>query len=337
MGSDNPDKMKGSIPVFTKWQLPAAVFLMVFSMLSAVMLFVDAGMLVLERFISGGGWIQIAVTALYGSFLAAKMQNPLKSAKWRKLSWSVFSVVFFSQLILGLSGLERFLMTGELHLPVPAMIISGPIYRAEISFMALLFLSTVLLTGPAWCSHFCYFGGLDSQMASGRTSKKIFNDKFRIRHTILVVFIGVTLALRILNVSSLYATLLGIAAGLAGLVVMGVWSSSRKKMAHCTLYCPVGTVVAHLKRLNPFRMYIHSDCSLCMACMRYCKYDALYPEVIREGKPDASCTYCGDCIGACHKGSIRYGFPGLSHRQARWLYLFLTVSIHAVFMALARI
>ena len=294
-------------------------------------------MLILERFIEGGGWFEILGVSFYAGFLAKMMQDTANSGRWRRISWTLFSVVFFSQLILGVSGLERFLMTGELHLPVPAMIISGPVYRAEISFMTILFLSTVILTGPAWCSHFCYFGGLDNHLAAGKPRAKSFRNQFKIRHSLLMIFIVVTLLLRLLNVSSLHATLLGLAAGVAGLLVMVLLTYPSGRMAHCTLFCPVGTVVMYLKRLNPFRIYIHSNCTLCMSCAPHCKYDALHPESIRKGRPDASCTYCGDCLSSCHKGSIRYGFPGLSNHQARKLYLFLTVSIHAIFMALARI
>ena len=44
-------------------------------------------------------------------------------------------------------------MTGKLHLPVPALIVAGPVYRGSVGFMLILFLCTILLVGPAWCSH----------------------------------------------------------------------------------------------------------------------------------------------------------------------------------------
>ena len=53
-------------------------------------------------------------------------------------------------------------MTGKLHLPVPMMILAGPIYRGHTSVMSILFLSTLILSGPAWCSHLCYFGAIDN-------------------------------------------------------------------------------------------------------------------------------------------------------------------------------
>jgi hypothetical protein len=86
------------------------------------------------------------------------MQNPKNSPNWRRLSWTLFSIVFFSQMIIGLLGAGNFLMAGKLHLPVPLMIISGPLYRGHLSVMTILFLSTVILTGPAWCSNCAILG-----------------------------------------------------------------------------------------------------------------------------------------------------------------------------------
>ena len=51
---------------------------------------------------------------------------------------------------------------GEMHLPVPALILAGPLYRGEGFFMLFLFLSTVLIVGPAWCSWLCYVGAWDN-------------------------------------------------------------------------------------------------------------------------------------------------------------------------------
>ena len=44
--------------------------------------------------------------------------------------WLIFSIIFFTQLILGVAGVDKLLMTGKLHLPVPALIAAGPLYRA---------------------------------------------------------------------------------------------------------------------------------------------------------------------------------------------------------------
>ncbi len=79
-----------------------------------------------------------------------------------------FSMVFFAQLLLGLAGIEKLLMTGKLHLPVPALIIAGPLFRGEGVFMLILFAATVLLVGPAWCSYLCYIGAWDNYAATAQ-------------------------------------------------------------------------------------------------------------------------------------------------------------------------
>jgi len=142
--------------------LPLAVFIFTFTLLAAVQLNIETPMLLLERFYTGGGWIEIALVSIYASTVVLFMQDPVTAPGWRKVTWMLFSVVFFLQLAAGLLISEKFLMTGKLHLPIPAMIISGPVYRGQLSAMTALFLSTLLITGPAWCSHLCYFGAFDN-------------------------------------------------------------------------------------------------------------------------------------------------------------------------------
>jgi ferredoxin-type protein NapH len=320
-----------------KYRLPVAVFILVFVLLAFVQVKVEKPMILAERFIKGGGWAEIFLISIYGAFVIYKMQDPLKVPGWRKITWTIFSVVFFSQLIIGLSGFEKFLMTGKLHLPIPMMIIAGPIYRGQLSVMTLLFLSTVILTGPAWCSQLCYFGAFDNLAAGGKTSREILKYKGAIKSTILVFIITMALILRLLKVSGLVSTLLALAFGIIGIIIMIFISLKRKKMVHCVMYCPVGTVVNLFKHINPFRMYIDRSCTLCMNCTKFCKYDALNASDIKNGKPSVTCTLCGDCLAGCHHNSIKYKYFSLRPELARNLYLILTISLHASCMALARI
>jgi len=144
------------------YRLPVSIFIFIAIILSLLQLKMEMPIILLERFMNGGGWIEIFIIALYGAFIGYKIQNKNNSARWRRISWTIFSIVFFSQLALGLLGFEKFLMTGELHFPIPMMIMGGPLYRGELTIMTFLFLSTVILTGPAWCSQLCYFGALDN-------------------------------------------------------------------------------------------------------------------------------------------------------------------------------
>jgi len=320
-----------------QYKLPLIVFTLTFVLLAFVQIKVERPMLLAERFIEGAGWIEILMISIYGAFVAFKMQDPMNVPKWRKITWTIFSIVFFTQLIIGLSGFEKFLMTGKLHLPIPMMIIGGPIYRAQLSVMTILFLSTVILTGPAWCSHLCYFGAFDNLASGGKTSKEILKHKGAIKSTILILVIAMAIILRWLNVSMLLATIIAVAFGLTGITIMILISVKRKKMAHCVMYCPVGTVVNIFKYVNPFRMYIDKSCTLCMHCTKFCKYDALNPVDIRNSKPSMTCTLCGDCLAGCHHNSIKYKFLNMKPENARNLYLILTISLHAACIALARI
>jgi polyferredoxin len=327
--------LKGSI--LKQIKLPIIVFTLTFILLAFVQAKVERPMILAERFIDGAGWVEIIFISLYGAFVIYKMQDPVNVPKWRKMTWTIFSVIFFTQLLIGLSGFDNFLMTGKLHLPIPMMIIGGPVYREQLSVMTVLFLSTVILTGPAWCSHLCYFGAFDSLASGGKTTKNVLKHKAAIKSTILILVITMALILRWLNISILISTLIATAFGLTGIAIMIFFSLKRKKMIHCVMYCPVGTVVNIFKHVNPFRMYIDKSCTLCMQCTKYCKYDALNLTDIKNSKPSISCTLCGDCLAACHHDSIKYKFFNMKSENARNLYLILTITLHAACIALARI
>lgn len=318
-------------------RLPLAVFILTFILLGFVQVMVENPMLLAERFFRGAGWAEISVISFYGAIVAFKMQDPANVPGWRKITWTIFSIVFFVQLIIGLSGFDKFLMTGKLHLPIPMMILAGPIYRGQFSVMTILFLSTVILTGPAWCSHLCYFGAFDNLASQGKTSKTILNNKGAIKSTILILVIGMALIMRWLKFPLLISTFIGIGFGITGIAVMIVISLKRKKMVHCVMYCPVGTIVNLLKHVNPFRLYIDQSCTLCMNCTKFCKYDALNASDIKNAKPSITCTLCGDCLAGCHVSSIKYKFLQMRPERARNLYLALTISLHAACIALARI
>ena len=320
-----------------KYKLPIIVFLLTFILLAFVQVKMEKPMILAERFLKGSSWVEIFLISCYGAFVVFKMQDPLNVPKWRKLTWTTFSVVFFTQLIIGLSGIDKFLMTGKLHLPIPMMILAGPIYRGQLSVMTILFLSTVILTGPAWCSQLCYFGAFDNLASSGKTTKQVLRHKGAIKYTVLFLVIAMAIILRWLNISILISTLIAVFFGVVGILIMILFSIKRKKMIHCTMYCPIGTIVNIFKHINPFRLYIDQSCTLCQNCTKFCKYDALNLPEIRNSKPSLTCTLCGDCLAGCHHNSIKYKFLNLNTEQSRNLYLILTISLHAVCLALARI
>jgi polyferredoxin len=319
------------------YNLPAAVFLFTALILSFAQIRLKNPIILAERFVEGAGWIEIFLIASYGAFVAFKMQNPINVPKWRGITWTIFSIVFFMQLILGLAGHEKFLMTGKLHLPIPMMILAGPIYRGHLSVMTILFLSTIILTGPAWCSHLCYFGAFDNIASRGKRFKGNLKNKTGIKFSFILLVIFFTLIFRWINLPVLIATIAGIIFGLAGIVIMIIFSRKRGTMIHCVLYCPIGTIVNFLRFTNPFRMYIDKSCNLCMKCTGFCKYDALKPTDIKNHKPGITCTLCGDCLAACRDNSIKYKYFNLNPMTSRNLYIFLTISLHASCLAMARI
>jgi ferredoxin len=190
------------------------------------------------------------------------MLNPASAAVWRPRVWRLFSIVFFSRLLLGLILDSRFLMTGKLHLPVPALILAAPVHRLRLEFMPILFLTTVLLVGPAWCRHLCDVGAWDDLAARARRRPG---------------------------------------------------------------------------RLNPFRIRIGPACTDCLVCGRSCRFDALTAADIALRRPGATCTLCGDCLGSCPSGLFSYRLFGFGSETAREIFVVLTVSLHTVFLGLARI
>jgi ferredoxin len=313
-------------------------FLLTFALLAAVMLAVARPMLLADRFLPGAGWVEAALLAAYSAFLTSRMLDPRQSSNWRRRAWGLFSAVFFGQLALGLLGFERFLMTGALHLPVPAMIVAGPLYRGEGWFMPVLFGATVLLVGPAWCSLLCYMGAWDG-FAAFRARRPASMPRWRSAAHVAVLagVASVAVGLRLLDAPGDVALIAGLAFGIAGVGVMAWWSRRSGVMTQCTAWCPIGVLAPLLGKLSPFRMRITTGCTDCGACTLACRFDALRKEDVVRRRPGFSCTLCGDCVRSCRGRFVEYRFAGLSPDRARALFLVLVVSLHAAFMGIARI
>ncbi|MFC2167284.1 4Fe-4S binding protein, partial [Acidobacteriota bacterium] len=281
---------------------------------------------------------EILALSLYASFIAGKMLDPTQSAQWRLRIWILFSAVFFAQLLIGLFGADDFLMTGTLHIPVPAMIVAGPLFRAARFFMPILFVSTLFLVGPAWCSQLCYIGAWDAA-ASIHKKKPLVMPKWRqhIRIAILLSVVVVSLLLRWTGASAFVSVGFGLFFGISGIGIMIFWSRKSGVMTHCITYCPIGLLANWLGRLSPFRIRIDRQCNSCGACRLVCRYDALTEKNIQNKTPGKTCTLCGDCIKTCKDRWIEYRFFRLSPQNARKLFITLIVCLHAVFLGVARI
>ncbi|MBU2499808.1 4Fe-4S binding protein [bacterium] len=315
-----------------------AAFLLTCGLLVPVQLFMDPAGLLAERFLPFAGWWEGLVLAFYAGWLSDRLRDPRTIKKLRPKVWLAFSLVFFTQLVLGLSGLEKLLMTGKLHLPVPALIAAGPIFRGGGIFMAILFTSSILLVGPAWCSWLCYIGAWDDRAARARKRPgRLPRWRPHARVGIGVLVLGAAFALGRLGVGTLAAGYLAAAFGLAGVAVMVLWSRRAGHMAHCTAWCPMGWFATRLGKISPWRLKISSACTDCGACTPACRYDALYPEDVLRRVPGEACTLCGDCLSNCPTGSIALHFPGLTPTAARTTFFVMVAAMHAAWIGVARL
>ncbi len=316
----------------------AAAFAIAAVVMGAAHSVVRSPIILAERFIAGAGWLEVAALALYAAWLARRLAAGDRWAERRRWLWGLFSAVFFLQLALGLAGLADFLMSGKLHLPVPALIAAGPVWRGGGFFMPILFLAAVVLVGPAWCSFLCYIGAWDAALAARRPRPLELPAWMRWGRWITLP--GVVLAalgLRLAGAPPLAATAAAAAFGLVGVGIMLTMSRRYGTMAHCTAWCPMGLAATLLARLHPLRIRIGKECTECGRCRTACRYGALAADDIRRRRPGPNCTLCGDCVESCHGGWIGYRFPGLSPRAARLVFIALAAALHTAFLGLARI
>ena len=327
---------RGDVKGLRKATLAAAV--LTAALLGFVQGKVAPPMLLFERFVPHAGWIEVALLAVYAGWVAHNLLDHRKSAKWRRRIWSAFSLVFFGQLVMGLAGVEAFLMSGKLHIPVPAMIVAAPLYRGHGYFMPVLFGVTLLLVGPAWCSYLCYIGAWDSGFAHLKKRPAAL-PRWRqyARPAILVLVVVSALGLRFAGVASTFAAGAGIAFGFVGVAVMVLWSRKSGTMSHCLSFCPMGWLAVVLGKISPFRVHIQTSCTECGACSALCRYDALSMEDIRLRRPGGSCTLCGDCLRACRERFIEYRWLWMRGDAARSMFMVLVASLHATFLGVARL
>lgn len=312
-------------------------------------------LLLSDRFLPGSGPLQIALAGVYAAWVAGLLLDPARARKARPRLWALFSAVFFGQLALGLLGAHRLLMTGALHLPVPALILAGPLFRGEGVFMLVLFGVSVLLLGPAWCSHLCYIGAWDDACSRLRGAAAKAGGKGERprqggrpmppplpRWAVATRWCLAAVVFAVAWIMGRAGVPLGVAAtaaglfGLAGVAVMAGLSTRRGMMVHCTAFCPMGAVGNLLGRIAPWRLRVGPGCTRCGACLAVCRYNALDARRLEAGRPALSCTLCRDCIGVCRHGAMRLTLPGLSPAAAWRTFAVLAAVLHAVFLNVAR-
>ena len=298
--------------------------------------------LLFDRFLPGLGFVQVLGAAVLGFWLTGRFLDPATAPKWRRRTWLWISVAFFGQLLLGLTVSPMFLMTGKLHFPIPMVIEGGFAYRGELSFMPILFLMTILLSGPAWCSQFCYMGGCDLNRARARKDFKAFSKpvkgRWYLRLGSVVLVAVAALLLRSLGAPGWLVITLVAVWGIAGWLIVAFVSPRRRQMIHCNLFCPMGAIVSLLKWVNPVRLRFNQNhCTHCMRCARACPYAAVTASDLDKGRPAPNCTMCGDCFSACPHGAVEYRFFGLGPSKARTAYVVVVLALYVTFLMLARI
>ncbi len=206
--------------------------------------------------------------------------------------------------------------------------------------MPVLFVSTLILAGAAWCSYFCYIGALDHNLSKFSRGKKTEIPVWAsvwLRLGIILLVATSALIMRYAGVQTLHAVIAGFIFGIIGILVMFLFSRKTGLMIHCTTYCPIGLISNTLGKINPWRIRISDDCIQCGICSASCKYGALSEKDLKNKKPGLTCTLCGDCLPNCPRENIYYFLPGCSPEFSRTAFIVLVVAIHTVFLGVARI
>ena len=296
-------------------------------------------LLLLERFIPQGGLVQITLAALWATLAAGWLGDSRLAAQARMRLWRLFSLVFFGQLVLGLAIESRFLLTGSLHLPVPGLIVAGPVYRGDGWFMLGLFGLSTLLAGAAWCSQLCYFGVWDATAAKKTKARPAPRWLPRLRLGMLALTLLTALGLRLSGAPVAAALACGLLLGLLLVPCALLFSRVLGYAAYCRGICPLGLVAQWLGRVSPWRVSRVGDCCGCLACVRACRQDAMSQTALEHGVSGHTCHLCRDCIHVCPKGALALTWLGkiTSRTWAGTVFLALLAGLHAAFLFMARI
>lgn len=288
--------------------------------------------LLAERLRPGLGLFQVVAAALWAAWLCGQLMQRRKSSAVRLRVWRLFSLVFFGQFALAMMGVSILHIGEGTHIPVPAVIPGGALYRGEPGFMLLFFIVTVLLVGAAWCSHLCYFGAWDNWAAT-QTSPAAHAHPLRWRLVSLLLICAGAVALRLADVATPIAIAGGIALGIIMLPISIFISRRKGYAAYCTLFCPLGLLACVLGKLSFWRIRRTENCVSCGRCSRVCRYGALHKTQLESGSAGLSCTLCRDCLSACRHNGLRMSWAGLGTQgRAEQAFVIVISAMHAIFL-----
>lgn len=299
-----------------------AAFVLVAVILAPVALAMP-GTFLLERLRPGLAPLQVVLAACHGALAAGLLCDRKAAPRARMILWLSFSVFFFAQFFLALVFFPGLHMTGEPHVPVPGVVPAGAAYRLAPGFMGVLFLVCVLLVGPAWCSHLCYFGSFDARAAraerkapwrasaaksgsgslSGAAPGFLPGLAARVRNggtkasvlwrsAILAGTVGTAVLLRALDAPIQLATALAVTLGLL-IVPAALLSRASGRAVYCTRLCPLGLLAVLLGRLSIWRIRRSSACDATGAS-----------GTSGVNGIGGTCVACGACARICAYGAM---------------------------------
>lgn len=209
-----------------------------------------------------------------------------------------------------------------------------PAGTGAIASMLIIWGVATLAIGRGWCSWACFYGGWDDAMSRlarkprlkiGAANKKIRYFGFAMLAfvalaslaTLLPVYCDWLCPFKIVTefgaVDSLrsYVSFLMFVLLFFGLVIVLPFLTKRR--FQCMSFCPMGAFQSLLNKLNLYRVRIDKDkCIGCRICSDACPTLSLTLPETGEGKRvpiiTSTCTRCGECMTACPKSAISYGY-----------------------------
>ena len=94
---------------------------------------------------------------------------------------------------------------------------------------------------------------------------------------------------------------------IATLLLLAVlaWRGGR---TYCNTICPVGTVLSFISRFSWLKIRFDADkCKNCSLCTKNCKASCI--DYKTHTVDYSRCVVCGDCIGKCKGGALKYAGP----------------------------
>ncbi|MBN1619522.1 4Fe-4S binding protein [candidate division WOR-3 bacterium] len=145
-----------------------------------------------------------------------------------------------------------------------------------IFFLMIIFLPSV--TGEPWFCKLCPVGSLEAGIP-------------------LIAFGTASGALRDLA-QSMFSLKLSI---LLAFLVFSIYS----KRPFCRMVCPVGAVFSFFGRFSLIRVRINKEfCTSCRLCEKVCPIELPIEKAVSSG----NCFLCGECVKACNRKALRFGF-----------------------------